>query len=61
MDALPLLECDELVLTTSNTVVLMQALEERRKIPELKDKTELLRLALVRNLSRALIYEAQLS
>ncbi|KRT81355.1 hypothetical protein AMK59_5935, partial [Oryctes borbonicus] len=52
-DALPLLECDKLVLSSSDTFTLLHFLEEKSNLPELSDKIDLIRLALARNLGRA--------
>lgn len=60
-DALPLLECDELVFSSNDTYTLLHCLEERAHLSELQDKVELIRLAIARNLGRALIYEAQVA
>ncbi|KAF5288343.1 hypothetical protein FQR65_LT12078 [Abscondita terminalis] len=60
-DSIPLLECYELVMSSLDTITLLHCLEEKSNLPELQDKIELIRLAAARNLSRALMYEAQLS
>lgn len=39
---------------------MLHFLEEKSNLPELKDKIDLIRLALARNLGRALTYEAQM-
>ncbi|KAI4457128.1 frount protein-related [Holotrichia oblita] len=59
-DAVPLLECDKLVLSSSDTFTLLHFLEEKSTLPELSDKIDLIRLALARNLGRALTFEAQI-
>lgn len=58
-EAIPLLESEELVFFSGDTYTILHCLEEKEGIPELSDKTDILRLAAARNLSRALIYEAQ--
>lgn len=60
LDALPLLECEELVLSSNDTHVLLHAIEERAQLPGLKEKIELFRIAIARNLSRALVFEGQI-
>lgn len=65
MDSLILLECDELILSSNDTLTLLHCLEERLDFikikgdKENKEKIEMIRLALARNLARALIAEAQ--
>lgn len=59
MDALPLLECEKLVMSSNDTLTLLHCLEERLNTPGLEDKIPLIRLAIARNLARALTYEAQ--
>ncbi|XP_044253576.1 nuclear pore complex protein Nup85 [Tribolium madens] len=59
-DAIPLLECEKIVFSSTDTYIIMQCLEEREKTKDLKDKIPLLRLATTRNLARALVHEAQL-
>ncbi|XP_076338478.1 nuclear pore complex protein Nup75 isoform X2 [Tachypleus tridentatus] len=60
-DALPLLESEEVVFSSRQTFQLMYCLEELQqktdKPPGLKEKEDLLRLALTRNLARAFISE----
>lgn len=58
-EAIPLLESEELVFFSGDTYTILHCLEEKEGIPELSDKTDILRLAAARNLSRALMYEAQ--
>lgn len=59
MDALPLLECDKLVMSSNDTLTLLHCLEERLQTSDLEEKVSLIRLAIARNLSRALIQEGQ--
>ncbi|CAG9861328.1 unnamed protein product [Phyllotreta striolata] len=59
IESIPLLESDELLFSSNATFTIMRCLEEKQTEPELKDKIDILRLALARNLSRALTYEAQ--
>ncbi|KAJ8939055.1 hypothetical protein NQ318_007686 [Aromia moschata] len=60
LDTIPLLESEELVFSSNDTFTIMHCVEEKENLPELKDKVEIIRLAAARNLSRALIFEAQL-
>ncbi|CAH0563752.1 unnamed protein product [Brassicogethes aeneus] len=60
IEAIPLLESEEIVFSSNDTYTIIHCLEEKEDLPELKDKIEILRLAAARNLSRALTYEAQL-
>ncbi|KOB75200.1 Nucleoporin NUP85 [Operophtera brumata] len=56
LDALPLLECDSVVLSAAGTCAVMQCLE-RRSAALQADSAALLRLALARNLARAALAE----
>lgn len=58
-DTIPLLECDELVLTSNDTFTIMHYLQEKEDLPELSEKIDFIRMAAARNLSRALVFEAQ--
>ncbi|ENN77698.1 hypothetical protein YQE_05771, partial [Dendroctonus ponderosae] len=58
-EAIPLLESEEIVFSANDTFTVLHCLEEKEEIPELSDKISILRLAAARNLSRALMYEAQ--
>lgn len=58
-EAIPLLESEEMVFSSNDTFTVLHCLEEKGDIPELSDKISILRLAAARNLSRALMYEAQ--
>ncbi|KAF5289717.1 hypothetical protein FQA39_LY03634 [Lamprigera yunnana] len=58
-DTIPLLECNELIMSSHDTFTVLHCLEEKSDLEELKDKIQLIRLGAARNLSRALIYEAQ--
>lgn len=58
-DAIPLLECDDLVFSSNDTLMMIHYLEEKQNLPELKGKVDLIRFACTRNLARALMYEAQ--
>ncbi|RZC34971.1 nuclear pore complex protein Nup85 [Asbolus verrucosus] len=60
-ETVPLLECEEMVFSSTDTFTIMQCLEEREHLKELKDKIALSRLAATRNLARALVHEAQLN
>ncbi|CAG9767112.1 unnamed protein product [Ceutorhynchus assimilis] len=60
-EALTLAENEQLVFSSDQTEQIIYRLEEKQNIPELvSSKVYLLRLALARNLKRALMYEAQL-
>lgn len=65
MDSLVLLESDELILSSNDTFTLLHCLQERLDIIEIKgdkenqEKIEMIRLALARNLARALVAEAE--
>ncbi|CAG9820063.1 unnamed protein product [Phaedon cochleariae] len=59
LEAIPLLESEELLFSSNDTFTIIHCLEEKEHLPELKEKIEILRLAAARNLSRALTYEAQ--
>ncbi|XP_019867827.2 nuclear pore complex protein Nup85 [Aethina tumida] len=59
VEAIPLLESEEIVFSSNNTLQIIHCLEDKEDLPELKDKIDILRLAAARNLSRALTYEAQ--
>ncbi|XP_017774587.1 PREDICTED: nuclear pore complex protein Nup85 [Nicrophorus vespilloides] len=59
-EALTLLECDELLLSSNDVFNLLNAVEERLDcLCELDELEPLIRLGIARNLSRALTYEAQ--
>lgn len=60
-EAIPLLESEELVFSANDTYTILHCLEEKEAIPQLADKISILRLAAARNLSRALMFEAQLA
>ncbi|XP_066153103.1 nuclear pore complex protein Nup85 [Euwallacea fornicatus] len=59
-ESIPLLESEKLVFSSNDTFTIIHCLEEKENLPELSDKLDVLRLAAARNLSRALMYEAQL-
>lgn len=61
IEALPLLESEELLFSSNDTFAIMHCIEEKEHLPQLKDSIEMMRLAAARNLSRALIYEAQIN
>ncbi|XP_011312196.1 nuclear pore complex protein Nup85 [Fopius arisanus] len=56
-DAIPLLESEDVILSSEDTFTLMRCLEEHGDDLEFQDKVEITRLAAARNLSRALILE----
>lgn len=58
-EAIPLLESKDLIFSSNDTYTILHCLEEKEKIPQLDDKINILRLAAARNLSRALMQEAQ--
>ncbi|KAG5892368.1 hypothetical protein JTB14_035982 [Gonioctena quinquepunctata] len=60
IEAIPLLESEELLFSSNDTFTIMHCLEEKEHLPELKEKVDILRLAAARNLSRALTYESQM-
>ncbi|XP_076272929.1 nuclear pore complex protein Nup75 isoform X2 [Rhynchophorus ferrugineus] len=60
-EAIPLLESEELVFSSNDTYTILHCLEEKEEIPQMTDKMSILRLAAARNLSRALMYEAQMA
>ncbi|XP_050297593.1 nuclear pore complex protein Nup85 [Anthonomus grandis grandis] len=60
-EAIPLLESEELVFSSNDTYQILHCLEEKESIPELSDQLAIIRLATARNLSRALMFEAQLT
>lgn len=57
IDALPLLECSEIVFSADDTYEIMHCVEERVLGIESDEKIELLRLALSRNLARTLLMD----
>ena len=59
-DAIPLLETDDLVFSSTDTFELMRSIENHGDDPKFKDKVDIFRLAAARNLSRALIIEGSL-
>ncbi|XP_056643715.1 nuclear pore complex protein Nup85 [Diorhabda sublineata] len=61
IESIPLLESGDLVFSSNDTFTIIHCLEEKKDLPELKDKIEILRLAAARNLSRALIAEAEVT
>lgn len=58
-DTIPLLECDEIIFSSTETFIILQCLQEKEHSEDLSDKLDILRFAASRNLARALIYEAQ--
>lgn len=56
---MPLLESDQPLFSANDVFTMMHYLEDKANLPEMKDKVEIIRLALARNLSGALIHEAQ--
>ncbi|XP_072384789.1 nuclear pore complex protein Nup85 [Diabrotica undecimpunctata] len=61
IESIPLLESADMVFSSNDTFTIMHCLEEKKDLPELDDKIEILRLAAARNLSRALTFEAQVN
>lgn len=59
LDALPLLESDDLVFSSNDVLTLMHYLDERENETDMKNKIDLIRIAAARNLAKALTYEAQ--
>ncbi|KAK0075668.1 hypothetical protein PV325_006573 [Microctonus aethiopoides] len=54
IDAIPLLEAEDVILSSEDTFILMRCIEEHGDDPKFQDKTEIFRLAAARNLARAL-------
>lgn len=59
LDALPLLESDDLVFSSNDVYTIMHYLDEREGEKEMENKIDLIRIAAARNLAKALTYEAQ--
>lgn len=59
-NALPLLNNDELLLSSNDTFTILQCLEEKVDCLKAEDMLKDLRLAVANNLGRCLIHEAQL-
>lgn len=57
-DAIPLLEADEIILSSEDTFTLMSCVEEHGDDPKFEDKLDIFRYAVGRNLARALNTEA---
>ncbi|XP_012258938.2 nuclear pore complex protein Nup85 [Athalia rosae] len=57
IDAIPLLEAEDVILSSDDTYELLQSVEEHGDDPKFKDKIEVFRLAAARNLARALNHE----
>lgn len=60
-DAVPLLECDELVFSSNDVFTLLYYLDERENEKDMENKVDLIRMAAARNLAKALAYEAQVT
>ncbi|XP_034942679.1 nuclear pore complex protein Nup85 [Chelonus insularis] len=56
-DAIPLLEAEDILLSSKDTFLLMRSVEEHGDDPAFHDKTEIFRLSAARNLARALNIE----
>ncbi|XP_015601778.1 nuclear pore complex protein Nup85 isoform X2 [Cephus cinctus] len=56
-DAVPLLEAEDVILSSEDTFELMRSVEEHGDDPKFQDKIEIFRLAAARNLARALNLE----
>lgn len=56
-DAIPLLEAQEVILSSKDTFILMRCIEENGDASKFEDKIDIFRLAAARNLARALNIE----
>lgn len=56
-DAIPLLEAEDIILSSEDTYILMRCVENHGDDEKFQDKYEIFRYALARNLARALNFE----